>query len=108
MNYFLIFASCSSLLLLPSCEKQKALQAECERVETELNNRSQELSSLDAKYAAIGVPPAALEQQRAVLLQNNTKLEQDLKTLSDTCSACEQTLKDARSKVDAYVAKYSR
>ncbi len=108
MNYSLASTVLSALLLATSCEKHKALLGESERVETELNNRTQELHSLDAKFAAWGSDPAALAQQRATLLQNNAALQQELTTLSTQYEVVEQTLKETRSKVDAYTAKFAR
>jgi uncharacterized coiled-coil DUF342 family protein len=107
MKYSLLFAI-TLAPLVTSCEKHNALIKQSAIVESELNNRQTELKSLDARLATIGAESAKLKGQLETLLETNSKLETEVSSLSATCTTCEQTLKEIRSQVDSYKAKFVR
>lgn len=112
MKHFVLFTALAGMFLLPSCDKHNRLIEEVKKVDAEIKQSYAELAVIDSKLATYG-PDAdtailALERQNADWVRKNTSLEVELANMSKLCTDGEASIKEARPRVDAYKAKYSR
>ncbi len=99
-------------LLLVSCERQKQLLREKERLEAEYKQTSNEIQAIEQRMLALGSQVATasinLERQAAVAEQKAASLELEVGALEGKAQALENATKEFSARVDTYKAKYLR
>jgi len=104
----LVFSS----LWLISCDRQKQLLNEKERLEAEYKQATEEIQSIEQKILALGsqVTNATVNMQRqtAAAEQIATFLQSEVSSLEGKVKALESASKEYSAKVDSYKSKYLR
>lgn len=99
-------------LLLVSCDRQKQLLREKERLEAEYKQTSNEIQAIEQRMLALGSQVATaslnLERQAAVAEQKAAVLELEVGAMEGKAEALENATKEFSARVDAYKAKYLR
>jgi len=99
-------------LLLVSCDRQKQLQREKERLEAEYKQTVVEIQTIEQRMLALGSQVASasvnLERQASAAEQKAAYLQSEVGSLEGRVKALEDASKEFASKVDAYKAKYLR
>jgi hypothetical protein len=99
-------------LLLVSCDRQKQLLREKERLEAEYKQTSNEIQAIEQRMLALGSQVATaslnLERQAAVAEQKAAGLELEVGAMEGKAEALENATKEFSARVDAYKAKYLR
>jgi peptidoglycan hydrolase CwlO-like protein len=95
-------------LLLVSCERQKQLLREKERLEAEYQQTVTDIQTIEQRMLALGSQVANLERQALAAEQKAAYLQSEVGSLESRVKALEDASKEFASKVDAYKAKYLR
>lgn len=95
-----------------SCDKQKKLQQEHQRVDTEAERVLAEIQTLDQRILSLGAVSASatitIERQTAALEQKAVHLKGEIDALKAKLKSLESAAATFGPKVDAYKAKYLR
>lgn len=102
----------ASSLLLVSCDRQKMLLREKERLDTEYKQTVEEIQILEQRMLSLGSQVATasvnMERQAAAAEQKAVGLELEIGGLEGKAQALENATKEFSKRVDAYKAKYLR
>lgn len=104
-----LLASCISLV---SCDKQKLLLREKERLEAEHAHYTAELQAVEQRLLSIGSQVAGaqvnLERQRVAAEKTAAALELEIGTLESKAQALRNAKSEFSPRVDAYKARHLR
>lgn len=102
----------AAAILSVSCERQKQLLREKERIDAEIQQAYDESQSLEHRMLALGsqVATAAVNLERQVALadQKAAMIESEISVLESKLKALEDASMEFGPKVDGYKAKYLR
>jgi predicted nucleic acid-binding Zn-ribbon protein len=97
---------------LVSCDRQKQLLREKERLDAEYMQASTEIQAIEQRTLSLGTQVANatvnMERQTVAAEQKAAFLQSEVNGLEDKVRALEEAAKEYSSKVDAYKAKYLR
>lgn len=95
-----------------SCDRQKKLQEERQRIDTEAERVLSEIQTLDQRILSFGSVSASaaitLERQTAAMEQKAAYLQKEIDTMKAKLKSLESAAATFGPKVDAYKAKYLR
>lgn len=95
-----------------SCDRQKKLQEERQRVDTEAERVLSEIQTLDQRILSLGSVAASaeitLERQTAAMEQKAAYLQNEINTMKAKLKSVESALAAFGPKVDTYKAKHLR
>lgn len=99
-------------IMLVSCERQKILLREKEKLEAEYKNTMDEIQTIEQRMLSLGTQVStasyALERQAATAEQKAQTLEAEVAALENKAQTLANATKEFSSRVDTFKSKYLR